>query len=391
MPHALDGIRVIDIAINYAGPASSMYLADQGAEVVKVEARGTGDTGRRGGNTPYLKGNSRFFMAINRGKRSITVDIRKPRGQEIVRRLAARADVFIENFRPGVCDRLNIGYEALSKLNPRLIYGSVTAFGTKGPYADKPGFDRLVQGMGGSMYRKNEDGMPLTSGVWIADYAAPMLMAYGIMLALWVRERTGLGQKVESSLLQATISMQWGQIALAEDDPTPIPSEDVPSYGSFQCSDGVWINVAALFAHQFARLCRELDLPHLAEDPRLNDPLKRFELHREAGPIFQEIFKTAPSQEWLDKLLAADVPCGPIVELSKVAYEPQVVANDMMVPLVHPVAGRTRIPGVPVRLSNTPPVELKPAPTLGQHTDEILQELGYSGAEIEDLRQSEVI
>src|SRR5439155_2531902 len=176
--HALDGIKVIDLAINYAGPATSMYLADQGAEVIKVERRLTGDTARRSGNTPFLKLNSRPFMAVNRGKRSITVDITKPDGQEVVRDLAGRADVLVENFRPGVMDRLGIGYDALAALNPRLIYASVTAYGTKGPYAKQAGFDRLIQGMAGAMFRHNADGSPLTTGVWIADWSAPILMAY---------------------------------------------------------------------------------------------------------------------------------------------------------------------------------------------------------------------
>src|SRR5213594_2881108 len=199
--HALSGIRVIDVAINYAGPSTSMYLADQGADVIKIERRVTGDTARRSGNTPFLKLNSRHFMAINRGKRGITLDITKPAGAEVVRQLAERPDVI---------DRLGLGYEALSALNPRLIYASVTAYGTKGPYAKQAGFDRLIQGMAGAMFRHNADGSPLTTGVWIADWSAPMLMAYGISLALLVRAQTGRGQRVESSLLQAAIAMQLG-------------------------------------------------------------------------------------------------------------------------------------------------------------------------------------
>src|SRR5437764_9583255 len=188
---ALSGIKVIDVAINYAGPATSMYLADQGAEVIKIERRISGDTARRSGNTPFLKLNSRHFMAVNRGKRGITVDITKPDGQKIVRELARQSDVLVENFRPGVMDRLGLGYEALSGLNPRLIYASITAYGTKGHYANQAGFDRLVQGMAGSMFRKAADGRPTTTGVWIADWSAPMLMAYGISLALLVRQQTG--------------------------------------------------------------------------------------------------------------------------------------------------------------------------------------------------------
>jgi crotonobetainyl-CoA:carnitine CoA-transferase CaiB-like acyl-CoA transferase len=391
MPHALEGLKVIDLSINYAGPTTSMYLCDQGAEVVKVERRVTGDTSRRHGNTPFLKGNSRNFVAINRGKRSITVDITKPEGQQIVQKLAERSDVLVENFRPGVMDRLNLGYEALSKLNRRLIYASLTAFGTKGPYADRPGFDRVVQGLSGALHRRDAEGRAMGAGTLIADWSAPMLMSFGIALAVIVRDKTGEGQRVESSLLQAAIAMQLGDLTVMEDDPTPPAEENPPAYGGYVCADGAVINVNAIFPPQFARLCEVLELPHLAHDPRLTDPLRRDELRAESGPVFHAIFATRPSEEWLALLTEADVPCGPIVDRPKVAYHEQVVANDMMVPLEHPVVGRTRIMGVPVRLSKTPPVDLHPAPTLGQHTDEILTELGYSPANIGELREAEVI
>ena len=389
--HPLNGITVIDVAINYAGPATSMYLADQGAQVIKIERRITGDTARRSGNTPFLKLNSRHFMAINRGKRSITLDITKPDGQRIVRELATRADVLVENFRPGVMDRLGLGYEALSGVNPRLIYASITAYGTKGPYANQAGFDRLVQGLAGAMFRRGADGQPMTTGVWIADWSAPMLSAYGIALALLVRQQTGRGQRVESSLLQAAIAMQLGELTVVEDDPSPKREENPSSYNCFRCSDGVYVNLGAIFPHQFARLCEVMDLPHIAEDPRLTDPARRHELHEEVGPIFQELFATQPAQVWLDALQEADVPCGPVLDRTEVPYTPQVVENDMMVPLDHPVVGRTRVMGVPVRLSDAPPTKLEPAPTLGQNTEEILGELGYSADRIEELRTAEVI
>ena len=391
MSPVLDGVKVIDVAINYAGPTTSMYLADQGADVIKIERRLTGDTARRSGNTPFLKLNSRPFMAINRGKRSITLDITKPDGQEIVRKLAQWTDVFVENFRPGVMDRLGIGYDALSALNPGLIYASITAYGTKGPYADQAGFDRLVQGMSVSTFRKDPEGRPMTTGVWIADWSAPMLMAYGIALALLARQQTGRGQRVESSLLQAAIAMQLGDMTVVEDDPSPAREENPSAYNSFRCADGVFVNLGAIFPHQFARLCEVMDLPHVAHDPRLTDPRRLHELHQEVGPIFEELFAMKPSQVWLDLLQEADVPCGPVVERSKVPYEPQVVENEMMVPLVHPVVGRTRIIGTSVKLSESPPVELKPAPTLGEHTDAILSELGYNPERIAELREAEVV
>lgn len=391
MPHALEGLKVIDVAINYAGPTISMYLADQGADVIKVERRITGDTSRRSGNTPFLKLNSRHFMGINRGKRSITVDIAKPEGQAIVRDLARRSDVFVENFRPGVTDRLGIGYDALSALNPRLVYASLTAYGPKGPYAKRAGFNRLVEGLSGALIRRDAEGRPLGSGIWIADWSAPMLMAFGISLALLARERTGRGQRVESSLFQAAVAMQLGDMTVVEDDPTPAREENPSGYGSFRCADGVFINIGAYLPHQWARLCRVLDVPHLAEDPRITDPLRRNEVNEEAWPVFEAVFLSQPSQTWLEALEEADVPCAPIVDRRKVRFEEQIIANDIIVPVDHPVVGRTHIAGTPVRLSDMPSVVLRPAPTLGQHTDEILEELGYSTERIAELRQAEVI
>jgi crotonobetainyl-CoA:carnitine CoA-transferase CaiB-like acyl-CoA transferase len=389
--HPLEGIKVIDVAINYAGPAASMYLADQGADVIKVERRLVGDTTRRAGNTPFLKLNSPSYMAINRGKRSITLDISKPGGQQVLRDLARTTDVLVENFRPDVMDRLGIGYEALSAINPRIVYGSLTAFGARGPYADKAGFDRLAQGMAGAMYRKDADGRPLPSSAWIGDWGSPILMAFGIMLALFVRERTGRGQRVESSLLQAAMALQFSQLTVVEEDPTPPREENPAGYNSFRCSDGVYLNIGVYFADQYNRLCRALDLPHLADDPRLTNPLLRPDLDAEVGPIFAAIFETRSSEEWLEILFTADVPCAPIVERSKLAQNEQILANEMMVAVQHPVVGRTRITGTPLRLSETKSVTLRPAPTLGQHTDEILGEIGYSAERIAELRAAEII
>jgi crotonobetainyl-CoA:carnitine CoA-transferase CaiB-like acyl-CoA transferase len=218
-----------------------------------------------------------------------------------------------------------------------------------------------------------------------------MMMAYGISLALLVRQQTGKGQRVESSLLQAAISMQLGDMTIVENDPSSPQAENTANYNLFECSDGVYLNLAAIFPPQFARLCQSLDLPHVADDPRLTDPRRRNELYNEVGPVFAAIFATRPAQEWLDILQEADVPCAPIVDRAQVPYTEQVIANEMMVPVDHPVVGPTRIVGVPIHLSNTPSVELVPAPTLGQHTDEILGELGYSTERIAELRESEVI
>jgi CoA:oxalate CoA-transferase len=359
--------------------------------VIKVERRKVGDTSRRSGNTPFLKLNSRHFMAINRGKRSITLDITKPEGQDIIRELGRRADVFVDNFRPGVMDRLGIGYDALSALNPRIIYASLTAYGSKGPYAKRAGFNRMAEGLAGALFRRDAEGRPQGAGIWIADWSAPMITAFGIAAALYVRERTGRGQVVESSLLHASVAMQLGDLTIVEDDPTPPREENPSGYGTYRCSDGIFINIGAFFQPQWKRLCQVLDVPHIGEDPRFTDPLLRSELHAESGPVIEAIFATRSSQEWMDALNEADVPCAPIVDRPNVRFEEQIIANELMVEIDHPVVGRTHIAGTAVRLSENPSVQLQPAPWLGQHTDEILGELGYSPDRIVELRAAEVI
>jgi crotonobetainyl-CoA:carnitine CoA-transferase CaiB-like acyl-CoA transferase len=391
MASALDGIRVVDLAQHMAGPGTCMYLADQGAEVIKVEPPGKGDGARRLGMTPFVRQNSRVFMAFNRNKRSIALDIRTPRGQEVLRRLLADADVLVHNLRPATAQRLGLAYEALAALHPRLIYAAITAYGTKGPYAHKGGYDRMTQGMAGAMYRRGADGVPITAGVWISDCSIPMLLAYGIMCAVWVREKTGRGQQVETSLLQAALAMQLNDLILVENDPTPSEDYGGPTYGVFRGADGAFLNVGALQADQFARLCRVLELEHLADDPRFSDPAQSAQFRADVFPIIEELFTYRPASEWLTILDEADVPCAPVLGRHQVFSEPQIIANEMIVPLHHPAVGPTRVLGVPVRLSETPGAIRSPAPLLGQHTDEVLGELGYSPAEVQALRNEAVI
>ena len=386
----LEGIRVIDLAQMWAAPGVSMYLGDQGAEVIKVEPR-TGDMSRGLGSTPYLKENSKSFMVLNRNKRGITLDTRKPAGREVVYRLARTADVLIENFRPGVADRLGIGYEEMSALNPRLIYCSVSGYGRKGPYAQRAAYDRVLQGLSGAMFRRMPDGAPISTGVWIADCSVPMLLSYGIMLALWEREKTGLGQRVNTSLLQAAVAMQSVDLVLAEDDPTHIPESANPAYGAYRCADGVYINVVALADHQFARMLTVLDLDHMNQDPRARDPYQKMEWRGEMYQVLEGIFETKTSEDWLGILNGADVPCGPILDRAEVYEEPQIVENQMLVRTEHPAAGRVRMLGIPLELSRNPGAIRRPAPRLGEHTEEVLRELGYSDEEIAAMRADEVI
>ncbi len=390
MDGALTGIRVIDLAQHLAGPGTSMYLADQGADVIKVEPRLTGDANRGPGGS-FAGEASRSFMVLNRSKRSITLDIRTPKGREVLLRLLDTADVIIHNLRRRAVEKLGLTFEELHARNPRLIYGWISAFGSRGPYGDKPGYDRMTQGFSGVMSRRDENGMPITAGVWVSDCSVPMLMSYGIMLALWTREKTGLGQMVETSLLQAAIAMQSNFLVRIDNDPSPAIEAGGPGYGIYRCSDGVYINVCALQQDQFQRFCLALDLTHLADDPRWNDPKRQNEFRREVYPVIDEVMATRPAAEWLACLDAHDVPAAPILQRSEVIDEPHMLANEYIVPVDHPVVGRTRMMGVPVRLSMTPGSIRRPAPLLGQHTDEMLQELGYSADEIAALRTEAVI
>jgi crotonobetainyl-CoA:carnitine CoA-transferase CaiB-like acyl-CoA transferase len=391
MAGALEGIRVVDLAQHLAGPGTSMYLADQGADVIKVEPRTVGDASRRSGGTSKTFGNGPSFLVLNRNKRSITLDIRKPQGQEILARLIENADVLVHNLRRRVTEKFCLTYEALHERNPRLIYAWISAFGSKGPYADKGGYDRLTQGFSGAMSRRDQNGAPITAGVWISDCSVPMLMSYGIMLALWAREKTGVGQKVETSLLQAAVAMQSTSLIRIDEDPTPPAEAGGPGYGIYQCGDDVYINVCALQQDQFQRFCLSLELNHLADDPRFYDPKAQREFRSEVYPVIAEVMRTKPAEEWLGILDRSDVPAAPILSRDEVFEEPQMLENEMIVGVEHPAVGRTRMFGVPVKLSMTPGEVRAPAPLLGQHTEEILAGLGYSQAEVDAFRAGEII
>jgi len=380
----LSGIKVIELAQHLAGPGTGMYLADQGADVIKVEpVAGTSRQAGSGRRSPSQ-------LVLNRNKRAITLDIRKPEGHEVLLRLVRDADVLIHNFRVGVAERRGIGYDELSKLNPRLIYASITAFGSRGPWAEKGGYDRLTQGLSGIMYRHGQDGIPLSAGVWVSDCSVPMLMAYGIMLALWVREKTGVGQKVETSLLQAALAMQTTNLVrVGEEVADPVDAGD--AYGIFRCGDDQYLNVCALQPDQFRRFCQAIGLPDMGADPRFFDPVHRAAFRVEAYPIIDGALATRPLTEWVDILDAADVPCAPILARSAVFDQPQIRANEMITTIEHPWAGSVSMVDVPVHLSSSPGSIRTPAPELGQHTQEVLTSFGYSAEVIEKLREAAVI
>jgi crotonobetainyl-CoA:carnitine CoA-transferase CaiB-like acyl-CoA transferase len=293
--------------------------------------------------------------------------------------------------RSRVTEKFGLTYEDMRAINPRLIYGHISAFGSEGPYAGKGGYDRLTQGMSGAMTRRDHEGAPITAGVWISDCSVPMLMSYGIMLALWAREKTGVGQCVETSLLQAAVAMQSTSLVRVEQDPSQPAEAGGPGYGIYKCGDDIYINVCALQQDQFQRFCLALELHHLASDARFNDPGAQRELRSEIYPVIDAVMKTKAAQDWLKILDEADVPAAPILEHDEVFDEPQMRQNGMIVDVDHPKVGRTSMFGVPVKLSGTPGTIRHPSPLLGEHTDAVLTELGYTPGQIEELRAESVV
>jgi len=396
MENQSERLTVLDLTRAMAGPYCTMMLGDMGAEIIKVERPGTGDDSRSWG-AEFVKGFNSYFVSINRNKKSITVDMKTEQGQAIVQELAKKADVVVENFRPGVTQKLKLDYSTLKELNPRLIYCSITGFGITGPEAKKPAFDLIAQGMGGIMGFTGEKGrMPVKVGVAIGDIIAGMFGAFGIMRALWHRERTGQGQLVETSLIQGQIALttfQAGRYFTTGISPEPEGNIHplIAPYESFPASDG-YINIAAGNDVLWRRFCEIIELPELIDDPRFATNPKRLENHPELIPILEEKTRKFTKAELLDLLAKAEIPNGPISTLEEVFSSPQVHALKMVQEVEHPAAGKLKVTGIPVNLSETPGEIRLPPPLLGEHTGEILaQYLGYSPQEVGNLRKQGVV
>jgi crotonobetainyl-CoA:carnitine CoA-transferase CaiB-like acyl-CoA transferase len=389
-----------------AGPWATQLLADLGAEVVKVERPGTGDE-TRGWGPPYLRGpdgeetgESAYYLAVNRGKRSVTLDLSRPEGQEVARRLAARSDVVVENHKVGALARLGLGWDDLRALNPRLVYCSITGFGQAGPYRGRAGYDFLVQAMGGLMSVTGEPdaagGRPVKVGVAITDILTGMYAATAILAALAWRERTGRGQHVDLALLDVQVAALANQASnwlvggvvpgrLGNAHPNIVP------YQAFAASDGELV-VAVGNDGQFQRLCEVAGAPALAADPRFATNADRVRNRDALVPALAALFRTRTRAAWTEALEAAGVPCGPINDVAQVFADPQVVARGLRVEVPHPLAGAVPLVRNPIRLSETPIAHDVPPPLLGEHTREVLRAVaGLSSEEIDSLVEKGVV
>ncbi|WP_342363926.1 CoA transferase [Terrarubrum flagellatum] len=404
---ALDGLRVLDLTRVIAGPLAGQTLADLGADVIKIERREGGEDLRSLG-PPWLKDKhgadseeSTYFQAANRGKRSLTLDFSKPQGAEILKRLAAKADVLLENFRTGTLARYGLGYSDLAAINPRLIYCSITGFGQEGPYADRSGYDYLVQAMGGLMsINGHPDGHagegPMRVGVPIADICTGNNATIAILAALLHREKSGEGQHIDIALFDSQVAILMNVLAAwlnggsilprtGNDHPTAVPN------GIFPTADG-FILISTFNDREFARVAEAMGHPEWARDPRFLRSRDRVEHRAALVDAMSDALRSAGRAEWMERFNAAKISCGPINTMADIESDPQIAARGMIVSMKHPGKGDVRMAGSPLKFSATPVSYRRAPPLAGEHTDEILMEqLGLGQAEVEALRSAEIV
>jgi len=389
----LDGITVLDLTRVLSGPYCTMLLADMGARVIKVEQPHKGDDTRAWG-PPFLEGESAYFLSINRNKESVTLDFKHREGRALLEQLLGRADVLVENFRPGTLTRLGLDYETLSKDYPRLIYCSISGFGHTGPRWKQPGYDAIMQAEGGLMsITGTADGPPVRLGVAIVDIVSGMFAAYGIAMALLARERTGKGQEVDLAMLDATVALltyQAGNFFASGKVPARLGNRhpSIVPYETFTASDGDFV-LAVGNDDQWRTFCH---VAELVDDGRFATNRQRVSGYDSLRPFVAERLKERPRQHWIDTLTAAGVPCGSVRTFDELFADPQIDAREMIAMVEHATIGPLKALGVPVKLSETPGAIRTPPPTLGQHTDAILgHDLGLSAEAIADLRRQQVI
>ena len=392
----LERIVVLDISRILAGPYCTMMLGDLGAEVIKVERPGVGDDTRTWG-PPFAGGESAYYLSLNRNKRSLTLNLALPEGKRIGQELARQSDVLVENFSPGVAEKLGMGWDELRGINPRLIYCSITGYGPDGPYRDRTGYDMVVSAVGGLMgITGEEDGGPVKVGVAITDVITGIMAQGAILAALYQREKTGLGQRIDLSLLETQVAAlaniasnylvagqkarRWGTA-----------HESIVPYQAFKAKDD-YITVAAANDKLWLRLCKVLNRPDLAENPRYGSNALRVQHRKELVLILAEEFTKKTRDEWMESLVAEGIPCGPINSMESLFNDPQVLHRHMVEVVDHPTIGKLKLVGIPVKYSEATPRIRRPPPLLGEHTEEILREfLSLSGDEIRRLKEQQVV
>jgi crotonobetainyl-CoA:carnitine CoA-transferase CaiB-like acyl-CoA transferase len=387
MTPPLDGVRVLDLTQVMAGPFCCQVLGDLGADVIKVEPPGTGDQSRRSMGFRMKGEDTAAFLAVNRNKRSAALNLKEPAQREAFVRLAGTADVLVENFRPGVTARLGIDYETLSALHPRLVYASISGFGQTGPYAQRPGFDLIAQGVSGVMSVTGEPGgEPVKCGIPVSDLAAGLFCAIGVLAALRARATTGRGQHVDTSLFEGALALSiWetAELWATGNVPRPLGSAHrlTAPYQALRTRDG-HITVGGNNERLWERLCAAIGREELLRDERFAGNDARMRNRIELVAELEAALAGRDTAEWVETLAAAGVPCGPINDYAGVVRDPHTLARDMVVELEHPVEGTVRALGIPIKLSETPGEIRRPAPLLGEHTEEVLREAGLAPDEI---------
>lgn len=396
MSMALTGLKVLDLTQVMAGPFCSQLLGDLGAEVTKVEPLGVGDASRSSMGTFLPGGQSSAFLAVNRNKRSIAVDLKSPQGRAVLHRLAETADVLVENFRPGVTGRLGIDYATMRDINPRLVYASISGFGQHGPYASRPGYDLIAQAMSGVMSVTGEPGgEPTKCGIPVADLAAGMFCVIGILAAHVVRQRTGVGQYIDVSLFESALALSvWetAQLWATGEIPRPVGTAHRMSapYQRLRTRDGHLV-VGANNQRLWLALCGAIGRGDLAADERFSDNIRRIANREALTAELESVLRQRGTEEWIEVLLAAGVPAGPINNYQQACDDPHTLFRQMVVTMTHPVEGEVRGLGIPIKMSATPGRIVRPAPLLGQHTDEVLAQAGFTAEETARLRTSGVV
>jgi crotonobetainyl-CoA:carnitine CoA-transferase CaiB-like acyl-CoA transferase len=392
MPGPLDGVRIIDVTQMISGPVATMLLGDQGADVIKVEPPGTGDFvrsygGKRAGLPP-------MFATTNRNKRSVVLNLKDPRGLLLLKRLVETADVFVQNFRPGTAERMGMGEAAMRAVRADLIYVSISGFGESGPYADQPVYDPIIQALSGlASIQSDETGRPRLVRTIVPDKLTGVTAAQAITAALLARARSGTGQHVRLAMLDAMVSFLWPEgmarytwVDAAEDDTRPARTRDL----IFATQDG-FITCSAMSDNDWRGLTRALGHPEWLDDARFSSVARRERFADERLAMTAEALQTRTSAEWLRRLRQEGVPCAPVLSRADLLTDPQIAANQLVVESEHPHAGRMRQTRPAARFEQTPAELRRPAPLLGEHTDEVLRELGLGAADIRQLRAERVV